>query len=78
MCQIKAGSSEFGPFCGDKPPGDIQTDSNTVTVSFHSDNSGENLGWRMTYSSTGIHTHTHTHNILETNEFTTSVFFLLF
>ncbi|KAI3353988.1 hypothetical protein L3Q82_018550 [Scortum barcoo] len=50
---IKAGSSEIGPFCGDQSPGEIQTDSNVVTVVFHSDNSGENLGWRITYTSTG-------------------------
>ncbi|XP_038549482.1 mannan-binding lectin serine protease 1 isoform X2 [Micropterus salmoides] len=51
--KITAGSSEFGPFCGDRAPGEIQTDSNTATVSFHSDNSGENLGWRLTYTATG-------------------------
>ncbi|XP_044057497.1 mannan-binding lectin serine protease 1 isoform X1 [Siniperca chuatsi] len=51
--KIEAGSSEFGPFCGNRSPGEIQTDSNVVTVSFHSDNSGENLGWRITYTATG-------------------------
>ncbi|XP_068440607.1 mannan-binding lectin serine protease 1 [Clinocottus analis] len=56
--QISAGSSKFGPFCGDRPPGDLQTDSNDVTVSFHSDNSGEHLGWRITYTSTGSKCHT--------------------
>ncbi|XP_034404381.1 mannan-binding lectin serine protease 1 isoform X2 [Cyclopterus lumpus] len=52
--KITAGSSEFGPFCGDRPPGDLQTDSNNVTISFHSDNSGEHLGWRITYTSTVV------------------------
>ncbi|XP_044209784.1 mannan-binding lectin serine protease 1 isoform X1 [Thunnus albacares] len=51
--KIKAGSSEFGPFCGDRSPGLIETDSNVVNIFFHSDNSGENLGWRLTYTSTG-------------------------
>ncbi|KAK9520323.1 hypothetical protein VZT92_020218 [Zoarces viviparus] len=51
--KITAGGSDFGPFCGGRPPGEIQTDSNVVTVFFHSDNSGENLGWRITYTSTG-------------------------
>ncbi|XP_036942120.1 mannan-binding lectin serine protease 1 isoform X1 [Acanthopagrus latus] len=51
--KIRAGSREFGPFCGDQSPGEIQTDSNVVSVFFHSDNSGENRGWRITYTSTG-------------------------
>ncbi|XP_071395479.1 mannan-binding lectin serine protease 1, partial [Centroberyx affinis] len=51
--KVKAGSREFGPFCGDRSPGLIQTDSNLVQIFFHSDNSGENLGWRLTYTSTG-------------------------
>uniref|UniRef100_UPI0037E7B9EA mannan-binding lectin serine protease 1 isoform X3 n=1 Tax=Semicossyphus pulcher TaxID=241346 RepID=UPI0037E7B9EA len=51
--KIIAGSREFGPYCGDQSPGDIQTDSNIATIIFHSDNSGENLGWRITYTSTG-------------------------
>nr|XP_033486236.1 mannan-binding lectin serine protease 1 isoform X2 [Epinephelus lanceolatus] len=51
--KITAGGRHFGPFCGDRSPGEIQTESNTVTVVFHSDNSGENLGWRITYTSIG-------------------------
>ncbi|XP_029700072.1 mannan-binding lectin serine protease 1 [Takifugu rubripes] len=51
---VKAGSAVFGPFCGDRSPGEIQTDSNVVTVFFHSDNSGENLGWKITYTSTVV------------------------
>lgn len=61
MCQVKAGSTAFGPFCGDQSPGEIQTDSNVVTVFFHSDNSGENLGWKIVYMSTGTHTNTQTY-----------------
>lgn len=51
--QIEAGSRRFGPFCGDQSPGVVQTDSNIVTVRFHSDKSGENLGWKLTYTSEG-------------------------
>ncbi|KAM4628268.1 mannan-binding lectin serine protease 1 isoform 2-T2 [Polymixia lowei] len=51
--KIKAGDREFGPFCGDRSPGLIQTGSNQVQVLFHTDNSGDNLGWRLTYTSTG-------------------------
>ncbi|NP_001373185.1 mannan-binding lectin serine protease 1 isoform 1 precursor [Danio rerio] len=51
--KIQAGEKEFGPFCGEKSPGKIQTGSNIVNILFHSDNSGENLGWKLTYTSTG-------------------------
>ncbi|XP_074496947.1 mannan-binding lectin serine protease 1 isoform X3 [Sebastes fasciatus] len=51
--KISAGSSELGPFCGRRPPEDIQTDSNVATVHFHSDESGDNRGWRITYTSMG-------------------------
>ncbi|KAM4743106.1 mannan-binding lectin serine protease 1 isoform 2-T2 [Anableps anableps] len=53
--KIQAGSREFGPFCGDRSPGIIQTDSNVVSVHFHSDDSGENLGWRLSYTAKGNH-----------------------
>ncbi|XP_047676480.1 mannan-binding lectin serine protease 1 isoform X3 [Tachysurus fulvidraco] len=51
--KIQAGERVFGPFCGDRSPGRIQTGSNIVSILFHSDNSGENLGWKLTYTSTG-------------------------
>ncbi|XP_014068886.1 mannan-binding lectin serine protease 1 isoform X1 [Salmo salar] len=51
--KIQAGEKEYGPFCGDRPPGRIQTESNKVQVFFHSDNSGENIGWRLSYTSSG-------------------------
>ncbi|XP_057207972.1 mannan-binding lectin serine protease 1 isoform X2 [Triplophysa rosa] len=50
---IQAGDKEFGPFCGDRSPGRILTGNNTVNILFHSDNSGENIGWKVTYTSTG-------------------------
>lgn len=51
--QIQAGDRMLGPFCGDRSPGTIHTGSNIVSVLFHSDNSGENSGWKLTYTSTG-------------------------
>uniref|UniRef100_A0A4W4G4Z5 Mannan-binding lectin serine peptidase 1 n=1 Tax=Electrophorus electricus TaxID=8005 RepID=A0A4W4G4Z5_ELEEL len=51
--KIEAGARVFGPFCGDRPPDRIQTLSNSVSIRFHSDNSGENLGWKLTYASAG-------------------------
>ncbi|KAM9036975.1 mannan-binding lectin serine protease 1 isoform X2 [Sarcophilus harrisii] len=51
--KIKAGQKEFGPYCGEKSPGRIDTQSNSVQILFHSDNSGENGGWRLSYTSTG-------------------------
>lgn len=51
--QISAGGREFGPFCGDKSPGTIETETNSVAIVFHSDNSGENRGWSLSYSAVG-------------------------
>ncbi|MCJ8739768.1 hypothetical protein PDJAM_G00050990 [Pangasius djambal] len=51
--KIQAGDKVFGAFCGGRSPGRIQTGSNIVSILFHSDNSGENLGWKLTYTSTG-------------------------
>ncbi|XP_068137329.1 mannan-binding lectin serine protease 1 isoform X3 [Hyperolius riggenbachi] len=52
--KIKAGNKEYGPFCGVKSPGRIETGSNSVQILFHSDNSGENGGWKLSYTVTGI------------------------
>ncbi|XP_028320211.1 mannan-binding lectin serine protease 1 isoform X2 [Gouania willdenowi] len=43
----------WGPFCGSESPGLIRTNSSFITIDFHSDNSGENRGWRMDYTTTG-------------------------
>uniref|UniRef100_A0A672H7I5 Mannan-binding lectin serine peptidase 1 n=1 Tax=Salarias fasciatus TaxID=181472 RepID=A0A672H7I5_SALFA len=43
----------FGPFCGQVSPGVIQTDSSSATIIFHSDQSGENRGWKLHYTATG-------------------------
>lgn len=53
LWQIKAGPLEFGPFCGEKSPGRIETQTNSVQILFHSDNSGENRGWKLSYAATG-------------------------
>ncbi|KAJ1087163.1 hypothetical protein NDU88_000355 [Pleurodeles waltl] len=51
--KIKAGRKEFGPICGDTSPGTIVTGSHSVQILFHSDNSGENRGWKLSYLATG-------------------------
>ncbi|KAM6946349.1 LOW QUALITY PROTEIN: mannan-binding lectin serine protease 1 [Aplochiton taeniatus] len=51
--KIESGEKEFGPFCGNVSPGRILTESNQLKLFFHSDNSGENIGWRLTYTSYG-------------------------
>ncbi|XP_078785950.1 mannan-binding lectin serine protease 1 isoform X3 [Oryzias latipes] len=51
--KVEAGSKEYGPFCGGQSPGLVQTDTNVLTLRFHSDDSGENFGWRLNYSTTG-------------------------
>ncbi|XP_041669933.1 mannan-binding lectin serine protease 1 isoform X2 [Cheilinus undulatus] len=51
--KITAGSRQFGPFCGDRSPGEILTDINAVTIVFNSDDSGDNTGWRLSYTSIG-------------------------
>ncbi|XP_074860301.1 mannan-binding lectin serine protease 1 isoform X3 [Carettochelys insculpta] len=51
--KIKAGQREFGPFCGEKSPGRLETQSNSVQILFHSDNSGENQGWKLSYTAVG-------------------------
>ncbi|KAK1900411.1 Mannan-binding lectin serine protease 1 [Dissostichus eleginoides] len=51
--QVVSGSMTFGPFCGTRAPDDIETDGHEATVIFHSDDSGENVGWRLTYTTIG-------------------------
>ncbi|CAL1587819.1 unnamed protein product [Knipowitschia caucasica] len=52
--KVVSGSQVFGPFCGSVAPGPIQTESSSVTVKFHSDDSGENKGWSLKYSTTEV------------------------
>uniref|UniRef100_A0A2I3GQD9 Mannan-binding lectin serine protease 1 n=1 Tax=Nomascus leucogenys TaxID=61853 RepID=A0A2I3GQD9_NOMLE len=51
--KIKVGPKVFGPFCGEKAPEPISTQSHSVLILFHSDNSGENRGWRLSYRAAG-------------------------
>ncbi|XP_054338599.1 mannan-binding lectin serine protease 1 isoform X5 [Pongo pygmaeus] len=51
--KIKVGPKVLGPFCGEKAPEPISTQSHSVLILFHSDNSGENRGWRLSYRATG-------------------------
>ncbi|XP_048202936.1 mannan-binding lectin serine protease 1 isoform X2 [Perognathus longimembris pacificus] len=51
--KIKAGPNVWGPFCGEKAPELINTQSHRVQIMFHSDNSGENQGWRLSYTASG-------------------------
>ncbi|XP_040477403.1 mannan-binding lectin serine protease 1 [Ursus maritimus] len=51
--KIKAGPKVLGPFCGERAPEPINTQSHTVQILFRSDNSGENRGWRLSYRATG-------------------------
>ncbi|XP_059507155.1 mannan-binding lectin serine protease 1 [Stegostoma tigrinum] len=51
--KIKAGINEFGPYCGDKSPGKVNTNSSSIHITFHSDDSGDNQGWKLTFTSVG-------------------------
>ncbi|XP_052014699.1 mannan-binding lectin serine protease 1 isoform X2 [Apodemus sylvaticus] len=51
--KIKAGSKVWGPFCGEKSPEPISTQSHSIQILFRSDNSGENRGWRLSYRASG-------------------------
>ncbi|XP_010890090.2 mannan-binding lectin serine protease 2 [Esox lucius] len=49
--KISTEGQDYGPFCGESPPGKIDTGSYQVHVSFKSDVSGNNKGWKIKYTS---------------------------
>ncbi|XP_056467915.1 mannan-binding lectin serine protease 1 isoform X1 [Gadus chalcogrammus] len=51
--QVIAGGRELGRYCGGRSPGRVVTKSHLVLVNFHTDDSGDNLGWSLTYTTTG-------------------------
>lgn len=51
--QIQTNRREHGPFCGKMLPPRIETDSNKVTITFTTDESGNHTGWKIHYTSTG-------------------------
>ncbi|KAL4666683.1 hypothetical protein H8959_005372 [Pygathrix nigripes] len=50
--KIQTDSEEHGPFCGKTLPRRIETKSNTVTITFVTDESGDHTGWKIHYTST--------------------------
>lgn len=51
--QIQTEQREYGPFCGKTLPRRIETNSNNVTITFATDESGNHTGWKIRYTSTG-------------------------
>ncbi|XP_012518017.1 PREDICTED: mannan-binding lectin serine protease 2 isoform X2 [Propithecus coquereli] len=50
--KIQTDKGEYGPFCGKTLPRRIETKSNTVTITFVTDESGDHTGWKIHYTST--------------------------
>ncbi|XP_069335433.1 mannan-binding lectin serine protease 2 isoform X2 [Eulemur rufifrons] len=52
--KIQTDKEEYGPFCGKTLPRRIETKSNTVTITFVTDESGDHTGWKIHYTSTVV------------------------
>ncbi|XP_066297660.1 mannan-binding lectin serine protease 1-like isoform X2 [Branchiostoma lanceolatum] len=50
--KIQAGDEKYGPYCGKTVPPTITSTDHKMHVFFHSDDSGENKGFRATYFTT--------------------------
>ncbi|MEJ1272438.1 mannan-binding lectin serine peptidase 2 [Cricetulus griseus] len=50
--QIQTDKGKYGPFCGKTLPHRIETNSNSVTITFATDESGSHTGWKIRYTST--------------------------
>ncbi|KAL1776726.1 mannan-binding lectin serine protease 2 isoform X1 [Sigmodon hispidus] len=50
--KIQTEKGEYGPFCGKALPHRIETNSNSVTIRFTTDDSGNHTGWKIRYTST--------------------------
>ncbi|XP_055471227.1 mannan-binding lectin serine protease 2 isoform X1 [Psammomys obesus] len=50
--KIQTDKGEYGPFCGKTLPRRIETHSNSVTITFATDESGDHTGWKIRYRST--------------------------
>ncbi|KAH0502168.1 Mannan-binding lectin serine protease 2 [Microtus ochrogaster] len=52
--KIQTEKREYGPFCGKTLPRRIETNSNSVTITFATDDSGNHTGWKIRYTSTVV------------------------
>ncbi|KAL6086580.1 hypothetical protein STEG23_008987, partial [Scotinomys teguina] len=50
--KIQTEKRDYGPFCGKALPHRIETNSNSVTITFATDESGTHTGWKIRYTST--------------------------
>ncbi|XP_062822103.1 mannan-binding lectin serine protease 2 isoform X2 [Anolis carolinensis] len=54
ILKIKTPKEEFGPFCGDTLPSQIETRSHIVDIQFATDRSGVHTGWKLRYNTTAL------------------------
>ncbi|MGH0147895.1 UNVERIFIED_CONTAM: hypothetical protein FKN15_011114 [Acipenser sinensis] len=54
VLKIKTQKKEYGPLCGTSLPSKMETGSNEVDVTFTTDSSGTNTGWKIMYTTTVV------------------------
>nr|XP_014342712.1 PREDICTED: mannan-binding lectin serine protease 2 [Latimeria chalumnae] len=54
VLKIKAGKKSYGPFCGNSLPQKMETGSHIVDITFITDTSGTNSGWKIKYTTTAM------------------------